>query len=128
MSFQPDQDMLRNMIYAIDVDHAEATVASDRAMIFDKILSSEGGVAGFNSRVSGIIVGAWRACEHPILLCAACGDAAAMAVVREQAEEYFPVAAAGGFLAVMEGHHRCKTEFISYHRSHTCQLSIQGMA
>jgi hypothetical protein len=103
MFFESDYEMLQKMSYAIDVDHAEATVASDRAMIFDKILASEGGVAGFNGRVSGVIEGAVAACGYPALQCAACGDTAAMAVVRERAKEFFPVAAAGGFLAVMEG-------------------------
>jgi len=111
MFFQSDRKMLVNISSAIDVSHAEATVASDRAMIFDKILSFDGGVAGFNSRVRGVTVGAEAACEHPALQCAACGDTAAMAAVREQAEEFFPVAAAGGFLAVMEG-----TDLTSSHR------------
>jgi hypothetical protein len=103
INFHSDVDMLENMKFAIDVENAEATIPSDRTMIFDKILDFEGGVAGFNSRVSGVIVGALAACEHPALQCAACGDAAAMAVVRARPEEFFHVAAAGGFLAVMEG-------------------------
>ena len=103
MTFESDEKMLLNMVFAIDVDHAEATVAFDRAMIFDKILSFEGGMAGFNGRVRGVISGAVTACEHPALQCAACGDAAAMAVVRERPEEFFVKAAAGGFLTVMKG-------------------------
>jgi len=105
ISFESDiaRATLMHMGFAINVYNAEATVASDRAMIFDKILSFEGGVAGFNVRVRGVTVGALAASKHPALQCAACGDAAAMAAVRERAEEFFPLAAAGGFLAVVEG-------------------------
>ena len=103
MSFESDAVLLGKICCAIDVDHAEATAASDRAMIFDKILSFEGGVAGFNGRVRGVISGAMTACEHPALQCAACGDADAMAVVRARPEEFFAKAAAGGFLTVMKG-------------------------
>jgi len=102
MSFESDEDMLYNMSFAIDVDQAEATVASDKDMIFEKINSFEEGMAGFNGRVRGVIAGAKTACSHPELVCASCGDAAAKAVIREQAEEYFAVAAAGGFLTVLE--------------------------
>ena len=101
--FDSDQDMLEKMFFAIDVEHADATVASDKAMIFDKIHSYEEGVAGFNSRVRGVLTVAVVACSHPDLQCAVCGDAAAMAVLRERAEEFFPIAAAGGFLTVLEG-------------------------
>ena len=55
------------------------------------------------SRVRGVIVGAREACAHPDLLCVVCGDAAAMTVVREQAENFFTIAAAGGFECVVEG-------------------------
>ena len=103
MSFQSDKEMLKNMYYAIDVEKADATVASDRTMIFDKILSFEGGVAGFNSRVRGVISGARAARKYPALQCAACGDAAAIAEVRMRPEVFFRAAAAGGFLAVMKG-------------------------
>ena len=103
MIFQSDAVMLTEMSDLIDVELAEATVPSDRTMIFDKILSFEGGVAGFNSRVRKVTSGAWSACRYPALQCAACGDAAAMAVVRERPEEFFRLAAAAGFLAVMEG-------------------------
>jgi len=103
MSFESDFEMLGKISCAIDVVHAEATVKSDWDMIFDKIHSFEGGVAGFNGLVRGVTLGAMVACRYPALHCAACGDAAAMAVVRERAEEFFPVAAAAGFLAVMEG-------------------------
>jgi len=102
LSFESDDIMLGKMYFAIDVVQAEATVPSDRNMIFDKILSYEEGIAGFNGRVRGVIIGARMACHHPVLVCASCGDAAAMAVVREQSEEYFAVAAAGGFLAVLK--------------------------
>eukprot|EP00597_Dinobryon_sp_UTEXLB2267_P016004 CAMPEP_0170111660 /NCGR_PEP_ID=MMETSP0020_2-20130122/8618_1 /TAXON_ID=98059 /ORGANISM="Dinobryon sp., Strain UTEXLB2267" /LENGTH=229 /DNA_ID=CAMNT_0010337253 /DNA_START=902 /DNA_END=1591 /DNA_ORIENTATION=+ len=102
LSFESDDIMLGKMYFAIDVVQAEATVPSDRNMIFDKILSYEEGIAGFNGRVRGVIIGARMACHHPVLVCASCGDAAAMAVVREQSEEYFAVAAAGGFLTVLE--------------------------
>ena len=101
--FESDQEMLQRMYYAIDVEQADATVASDKAMIFDKIHSYEEGVAGFNSRVRGVLAGAMLACEFPELQCAVCGDAPAMAVVRERAEEFFPLAAAGGFRVVLEG-------------------------
>jgi len=46
MRFVSDQDMLRTMYFAIDVNDAEATVASDKAMIFDKIHSYEEGWRG----------------------------------------------------------------------------------
>ena len=101
--FEADEKILERMYYAIDVSDAEATVASDKAMIFDKILSYEGGLAGCNSRVRGVLNGAIEACEHPDLLCAVCGDAAAMAVVRGQAGKFFIIAAAGGFQTVIEG-------------------------
>ena len=105
MHFKADGRMMGNMFHVIDVNDAEATVASDKAMIFDKILSYEGGLDGFNSRVRGILAGAAEACTHPDLLCAVCGDVAAMAVVRRQPEKFFPIAAAGGFVTVLEGHY-----------------------
>jgi hypothetical protein len=115
MRFVSDEDMLNKMYYAIDVNDAEATVASDKAMIFDKIHSYEEGVAGFNSRVRGVLAGALTACAYPDLLCAVCGDAAAMAVVREQPKKYFTIAAAGGFRAVLEGQVRTyRTAIIIY--------------
>jgi hypothetical protein len=107
MRFEADWNMLVNMYAAIDVNDAEATVPSDKAMIFDKIHSYEEGVAGFNSRVRGVLAGAIVACEHPDLLCAVCGDAAAMAVVREQPDKFFTVAVVGGFQAVLEGQLNC---------------------
>jgi hypothetical protein len=103
MRFETDPKMLEKMYFAIDVNDAEATVASDKAMIFDKIHSYEEGVAGFNGRVRGVLAGALEACAYPDLLCAVCGDAAAMAVVREQPEKFFTIAGAGGFQAVLEG-------------------------
>ena len=103
LRFEADWRMLTSMYYAIEVNEAEATVAADKAMIFKKILSYDKGFDGFNSRVRGVIVGAREACAHPDLLCAACGDAAAMTVVREQAENFFTIAAAGGFECVVEG-------------------------
>ena len=103
MRFEADQDMLKKMYYAIDVNDAEATVPSDKAMIFSKIHSYEEEVAGFNRRVRGVLAGAEEACKYPDLLCAVCGDAAAMAVVRGQPEKFFISAAAGGYLAVLEG-------------------------
>eukprot|EP00597_Dinobryon_sp_UTEXLB2267_P000300 CAMPEP_0170072478 /NCGR_PEP_ID=MMETSP0019_2-20121128/10112_1 /TAXON_ID=98059 /ORGANISM="Dinobryon sp., Strain UTEXLB2267" /LENGTH=467 /DNA_ID=CAMNT_0010281481 /DNA_START=31 /DNA_END=1434 /DNA_ORIENTATION=- len=102
ISFKSEEGLLIKMLDAIDVEQAEATVASDKDMLFNKILSYEGGMAGLNRKVRGVIEGAWRACSHPELVCASCGDAAAMAVVRERAEEYFSLAAEGGFPAVLQ--------------------------
>eukprot|EP01036_Dinobryon_divergens_P030422 gene30422-39665_t len=101
--FDSDREMLEKMYYAIDVEQADATVASDKPMIFNKIHSYEEGVAGFNGRVRGVLAGASVACDFPELICAVCGDAAAMAVIRERAGDLFPLAAAGGFQAVLEG-------------------------
>eukprot|EP01036_Dinobryon_divergens_P025955 gene25955-34555_t len=102
--FLSDYYMLEKMYLAVDVEKADATVASDKAMIFKKILSYEEGVEGFNGKVRGVINGATACVMHPDLLCAVCGDAAAMAIVRERSASFFSIAAAGGFQAVLEGH------------------------
>jgi len=56
--FDSDKDMLEKMFYAVDVEQADATVASDKTMIFNKIHSYNEGVAGFNGRVRGVLNGA----------------------------------------------------------------------
>eukprot|EP01035_Chromulina_nebulosa_P025430 gene25430-biopygen16455 len=100
--FNSDRVMLIYMYYAIEVEQAEATVASDKAFIFKKILSYKEGVAGFNSRVRGVLAGAVEACDHPDLHCAVCGDATAVAALRKRANDFIPIAAAGGFQAVLK--------------------------
>eukprot|EP01035_Chromulina_nebulosa_P069265 gene69265-biopygen8006 len=59
--FDSNPDMLRKMYYAIDVEHADATVPSDKTKIFDTILSHKEGVVGFNGRVRGVLAGAEEA-------------------------------------------------------------------
>jgi hypothetical protein len=108
--FESKPDMLNQMSHAIDVEKAEATVAADRKMIFDKIYAfQDGGIGGltglaaFNNKVSGIVVGAVAACENPELQCALCGDQSAIAVVRERAADFIIAIAAGGYLDLLRG-------------------------
>jgi len=128
ISFESDVGMLYNLSHTIDVDQAEATVPSDRDMIFDKILSFEGGMAGLNGKVKGVIWGAWTTCRHPELICASCGDAAAMDFVRERAKEYFAIAAAGGFVAVLEDLLLWDGNLIHSHKSQNGLTALQCAA
>jgi len=128
ISFESDVGMLYNLSHTIDVDQAEATVPSDRDMIFDKILSFEGGMAGLNGKVKGVIWGAWTTCRHPELICASCGDAAAMNFVRERAKEYFAIAAAGGFVAVLEDLLLWDGNLIHSHKSQNGLTALQCAA
>ena len=50
MRFEADEKFWITFLM-VNVNRAEASVASDRSMIFDKILSYEGGVAGFNTEI-----------------------------------------------------------------------------
>jgi len=52
-----DGTMLGNVYLAIDVSDAKATLASDKAMIVERILSYEEGVSGFNNRVREFSLG-----------------------------------------------------------------------
>jgi len=124
MSFKSHEHMLFNMVQAIDVDQAEATVASDKDMIFDKINSYEEGMAGFNGKVRGVISGANIACGRPELVCASCEDAAAKAVIQEQAYEYFALAAAGGFINVLEDLLLWDDNLIHSHRSQGGMMAV----
>jgi len=88
MSFQSDLEMLNKLIEAIDVYHAEATVASDRSMIFDKIeyKGSYRGGKGSLHVPRPTMRSVWRRRRDGL-----CSRAGREVLLR------------GGFLAVMEG-------------------------
>lgn len=103
--FVANWKMLNRLVYLVDVEQAEATVASDR----DRIMTSieEGvGIAALNAVVRGALAGAQgmsllgdlAAC----VCCSACGDAGAMAVALAAPTTYLFAAASGGFLSVMK--------------------------
>ena len=117
--WEPKQGMLIKLSEIVDVEKADATVAADRKMIFDKIhafqdAGVEGltGVAAFNSKAKGIILGSAASCDHPELQCALCGDPSAIASVRERAADFINPVAAGGYLNLLSGKLRSRSKLI----------------
>jgi hypothetical protein len=71
--FETNTALLYNMQFLVSVEHAEATVASDKDMILDRVRSSVG-IDTVNRRVRGAIVGAMVASRAPAVSFAAVGS------------------------------------------------------
>ncbi len=71
--FEVNNALLYNMQFLVSVEHAEATVASDKDMILDKVRASVG-IAAVNRRVRGAIIGAMVASKAPAVSFAVAGS------------------------------------------------------
>ena len=79
LNFVANKRMLFNMYHFIDVANAEATIQSDKDRILSCIQESPGGIDWLNSKVKGLINGAY-ACESVVQL-AAFGDEHALSTM-----------------------------------------------
>ena len=71
--FEVNTALLYNMQFLVSVEHAEATVASDKDMILDKVRASVG-IDAVNRRVRGAIIGAMVASRAPAVSLAVAGS------------------------------------------------------
>ena len=109
--FEPNDGMLDNMYYLVDIDQAEATVASDVEKIFDEIMPQVLGatsrsecVTRINALAKGAVNGAQQIMWYREVVQAAAGNMAplrALRLSRKEAHEALPVAASAGLLSPM---------------------------
>lgn len=71
--FEVNSALLYNMQFLVSVEHSEATVASDKDMILDRVRASVG-IDVVNRRVRGAIVGAMAASRAPAVSFAVVGS------------------------------------------------------
>jgi ankyrin repeat protein len=71
--FETNTALLYNMQFLVSVEHAEATVASDKDMILDRVRASVG-VDVVNRRVRGAIIGAMVSSRAPAVSLAVAGS------------------------------------------------------
>ena len=107
--FEPNDDMLDNMYYLVDIDQAEATVASDVDKIFDEIMPQVLGASSRSEcvmRINALAKGAVNGAEQ-IMWCrevvqAAAGNMAPLrALSRKEAHQALRAAASAGLLDPM---------------------------
>ena len=102
-AFEPNTEMLMNLLYSVDVAQAAATVEEDRVRILGDV-QREFGFDKVNTLAKGAVMGARECMTQPEVLRAALGDGAPLAALRERAalEAALRAAAAGGLMAPLE--------------------------
>ena len=107
--FEPDDGMLDNMYYLVDIDLAEATLASDVEKIFDEIMPQVLGassrsecVTRINELAKGAVNGAKQIMWYREVVQAAAGNMAPLrALSRKEAHQALRAAASAGLLSPM---------------------------
>ena len=95
--FNENEEVLRNMIYLVNVQKAEASVASDRERILQSI-EADVGIDKLNSTIRGSIIGGWSGASNiasSLISCAACGDQDALEVLLQDGDNIVIVAGKG---------------------------------
>jgi hypothetical protein len=101
--FNANGNMLENMIYLVNVEKAEATVASDRERIIESI-KKDVGMEALNSIIRGSIIAGVVFAKNKksaLIGCAACGDQEAIELMMEDPSNIFDIAM-GGFIDLLQ--------------------------
>ena len=96
VTFEENDRVLEKMIYLVNVEKAEASVASDRERILQSI-EADVGVEKLNSTIRGSIIGGFLVTSvvSSVLSCAACGDQEALELALQQDGNIVDVAGKG---------------------------------
>ena len=100
--FNANGDMLEKMSFLVNVDKADATVASDRERIIESI-TNDVGIEALNSIIRGSILAGIIFAENEksaLIGCAACGDQEAIALMMKDPSNIFDIAM-GGFIDLL---------------------------
>jgi hypothetical protein len=98
--FKSNKEMLKRMIYLVDVNKAEATVASDRERIIADVEKTVGKKT-LNSTIRGSIIAGFFSDENSALVaCAACGDEEAIRLLMEDPSSILNIAK-GGYIGLL---------------------------
>ena len=100
--FNANGDMLHKMKFLVNVEKAEATVASDRERIIETI-EKDVGIEALNSIIRGSIIACSQFAgneKSALISCAACGDQGAIALMIEDPSNIFDIAM-GGFIDLL---------------------------
>ena len=105
LHFVPSEEMLKRLRYLVDVEKAEATVASDRESILEQVRNI--GVNNLNGVIRGSILAALKGLtsEFPYyaeVQNAACGDAEHIKFVMSNPNLVIPSVTSGGFILLLK--------------------------